>query len=553
MEQQATMFHGAPIQEAIFHIDCEPALKEATNFPEPKPLIEPVADKINNFRWLCICVALYTSVLIYGLDTTIAADMQVAVTNTFGAVNQLAWLGAGFPLGSVASILPFGALYTKFNLKWLFVSGMVLFQTGSAVCGSAPSMSVLIVGRVFAGLGGTGVYLGCLNFFSVLTAPERRGAYISGIAFIWGIGAVLGPAIGGGFSISNATWRWGFYINLIIGGLCAPVYVFALPSLYPLMGIPLKERILALDFIGFILSAAAWVLFTMAFISAGSLWSWNDGRTIASLIVFGVLTLAYIAQQSLCIFTTRSTRSFPGHIFRTGVQILLAIGTASVITSLYIPVYYIPIYFQFVESDTPLKSAVRLLPFVLIAVFVNLFSGFLLTRVKYYKLVYFISGALIILGGALFYKYLDPSVNAGTIYGISIVTAAGTGLTLQIGYTIASLKVTGEDVGNVISLQNLAQIGGTTCALVIAGQVFQSSAIRNLTRVLADLGFSSADIRNAVAGSQSKLFSELEGHTKEQALLAVTQAIQQSFILVIAAGGLLVGVGILMPMEQLFL
>lgn len=156
------------------------------------------------------------------------------------------------------------------------------------------------------------------------------------------------------------------------------------------------------------------------------------------------------------------------------MQILLAIGSASVITSLYVPIYYIPIYFQFMESDTALKSAVRLLPFVLIAVFVNLISGSLLARVKYYKPVYIISGIMITLGGALFYVYPDPSVNAGTIYGISIVTAAGTGLTLQIGYTIASLKVTGEDVGHAISIQNLAQIGGTTSLLSLQDKSFRA-------------------------------------------------------------------------------
>lgn len=103
---------------------------------------------ITGFRWILICLGLYLSSLMYGLDTTIAADVQGAVIETFGDVPQLSWIGAGFPLGSVAVILPYGFLYTVFNMKWLYVAGILLFQAGSALCGAAPSMNALIVGRV---------------------------------------------------------------------------------------------------------------------------------------------------------------------------------------------------------------------------------------------------------------------------------------------------------------------------------------------------------------------------------------------------------------------
>lgn len=116
-------------------------------------------------------------------------------------------------------------------------------------------MSALIVGRVIAGVGGTGIYLGTLNFFSShLVSPERRKAYISGISIVWGLSAVLGPAIGGSFSISKATWRLGFYINLVLGAIAAPIWLFLLLSVHPTSGVSIQERLLRLDF----LSAGAW-------------------------------------------------------------------------------------------------------------------------------------------------------------------------------------------------------------------------------------------------------------------------------------------------------
>ncbi|KAJ5834331.1 hypothetical protein N7447_000357 [Penicillium robsamsonii] len=135
--------------------------------------------KITGYRWFLICAALYLSALMYGLDTTIAADVQGAVIQRFGQVDQLAWIGAGFPLGSVAVILPYGFLFTTFNMKWLYIAGIVLFQGGSALCGGGPNMGALIVGRVIAGAGGTGIYLRGLNHISAMTTRKERGAYLA--------------------------------------------------------------------------------------------------------------------------------------------------------------------------------------------------------------------------------------------------------------------------------------------------------------------------------------------------------------------------------------
>jgi hypothetical protein len=122
---------------------------------------------------------------------------------------------------------------------------------------------------------------------------------------------------------------------------------------------------------------------------------------------------------------------------------------------------------------------------------------------------------------------------------------------LQTGYTVASLKVVQIEVGNSISMQNLSQIGGTVCALVIAGQIFQSDAIDSLTRSLSGHGFSSTEIRDAVAGSQSQLFVQLTGDLRKTAFLAVTNAIRKAFILNVSAGAMLILVGLLMKTERL--
>lgn len=63
-------------------------------------------------------------------------------------------------MGSVATILLIGSCYGIFNVKWIYLGGIILFEVGSAICGAAPTMDALIVGRVIAGIGGASMYLG---------------------------------------------------------------------------------------------------------------------------------------------------------------------------------------------------------------------------------------------------------------------------------------------------------------------------------------------------------------------------------------------------------
>lgn len=69
------------------------------------PLEEPPR-MVTGLRWVIVCFSLYLGALIYGLDTTIAADIQAAVIDQFGAVEKLTWIGTAFPLGSVCAVLP---------------------------------------------------------------------------------------------------------------------------------------------------------------------------------------------------------------------------------------------------------------------------------------------------------------------------------------------------------------------------------------------------------------------------------------------------------------
>jgi hypothetical protein len=116
--------------------------------------------QMSNLRWFSVCVGLYLTAFLYGLDSTIAADVQGPILASLGDLNMLPWVGTGFLLGSVATISLFGSLYNKMEVKWLYLGSIVAFEVGSAICGAAPNMKAMAVGRVVAGIGGAGIYLG---------------------------------------------------------------------------------------------------------------------------------------------------------------------------------------------------------------------------------------------------------------------------------------------------------------------------------------------------------------------------------------------------------
>lgn len=110
----------------------------------------------------------------------------------------------------------------------------------------------------------------------------------------------------------------------------------------------------------------------------------------------------------------------------------------------------------------------------------------------------------------------------------------------------------GLDVQRVISMLNLSQLGFQLGSLLIAGQFFQSVAMKNLTAVLQGLGFSIQEIRGVIAGTQSTMFSSLSPSIQKQAIVAITDAMSRVYIVSTAAGAVTVICAVLLKKERLF-
>src|SRR5947207_12169763 len=111
---------------------------------------------------------------LFALDNTIVADIQPAIVDEFHSVDKIPWLATAFFLSAtgttirpfsfltIAFILPLGRFCAIFNAKWLYIISVAIFELGSALCGAAPNMNALIIGRTIAGLGAVGIYTGSI-------------------------------------------------------------------------------------------------------------------------------------------------------------------------------------------------------------------------------------------------------------------------------------------------------------------------------------------------------------------------------------------------------
>ncbi|EEH37138.2 hypothetical protein PAAG_07694 [Paracoccidioides lutzii Pb01] len=499
------------------------------NSPSPPP----EARKRKGISWVLVVASTLSCIFLYAIDNTITANVIPVIAEDFQNTDKLAWLSVAFMIGGVAMVLPFGRLYGLFDVKSLYIASVILFQGGSALCGGAPNINAFIVGRVIAGVGGNGMYLGVMNILSVNTNDKERPMYLSLVGLVFGTGTVVGPLIGGGFAESPATWRWGFYINLCVGALFAPVYLFLIPGFDPRGSQKFLERFHEFDYLGGMLSVAALACIIMATNFGGPMYDWDSPQIIVLFVLTAGFALAFGIQQVYCILTEEDHRMFPVSLLKIKEAVRLFICMSAANAAGFIPIYYIPTYFAFIRGDEPMNSAVRLLPIIILISAVIFFNGAMMSKFGYYQPWYVAGGALVLVGGVLFSR-IGVNTPIRNIYGYEVLIGVGSGCYIQAGFAVIHSLIEPSMMAYAISFMMLAQLLGITFGLSISGAVFINYTINGLVKTIPNITYN--EVEAALLGVSSNFLGRLTPEIQRASLEVIAEGIRKVYILVYVSG-----------------
>ncbi|KAK2024716.1 MFS general substrate transporter [Colletotrichum zoysiae] len=507
----------------------------ANNESSETPTAPAPPRRLRGWKWVVAYGSILSTTFLFALDNTIVAAIQPAILESLGRLELLPWISVSFAVGSTP-ILPWGKCFGIFSVKKLFLLHILIFEIGSAICGAAPNMTAMVIGRVIAGLGGSGMYSGALTYIAMLTTEMERSRYVAGVSAVWGLGSVLGPVIGGGFSESSATWRWAFYINLVIGGVFSPAYLLLLPDICLQPGKTLAQKLRMIDWTGVVIFLGGAVCFTMAIAFSGLVYPWSSGSAIALWVMTGALLLATIAVTIWHPFVPKVNRLIPAEFFRNTELLNLQVQMYLVSGIFLAAVYYIPLFFAFAKGDGSLQAGVRLLPFVCFLVAGAVANGIVMPKTGYYMPWYTGGSTLMLIGCALMVT-VSASTSVANIYGYTLLVGAGSGAYLAAGISVTQALVPVEDVPNAVGLQAIAQVLGSVTFLSVSGNLLFNFAVRYLTPVLPP-GTQPAFILDLIAGPHSHAFRTLEPDVRLRVVDGIARTMRNIWTFYLAASAL---------------
>src|ERR1700733_12679638 len=183
---------------------------------------------ISAIIFVAIYAALMLALLLASLDQTIVSTALPTIVNDLGGLSHLSWVVTAYILASTATTQEWGQLGGQDGRTYLFLTAILMFLIGSALCGQARSMGELIAFRALQGVGGGGLIVLTQAIIGDIVPARERVKFQGAFGPFYGFASVKGPLLGG-FFVDNLSWRWVFYVNLPIGAVALVVIAIVLP------------------------------------------------------------------------------------------------------------------------------------------------------------------------------------------------------------------------------------------------------------------------------------------------------------------------------------
>jgi EmrB/QacA subfamily drug resistance transporter len=284
-------------------------------------------------KWILLTTVLGSSMAM--LDSTVVNVALPRIGRDLDAnLAALQWTVNAYMLTLAGLILIGGSLGDRYGRRKIFVLGVIWFATASLLCGLAPSAGVLVAARALQGAGGALLTPGSLALIQASFHPDDRGRAVGLWSGFGGIGAAVGPFLGG-WLVDGPGWRWVFLLNVPLALLCAPIALRHVPESAD------GRTHGRFDVLGAVLGALALALVTYALIEArqGSLVvvvtavaglgagvafvqvEKHRPDPMMPLDIFKSRQFTAVNLVTLCVYA-----AFGGFFFLTALQLQVAVG-----------------------------------------------------------------------------------------------------------------------------------------------------------------------------------------------------------------------------------
>ncbi len=181
-----------------------------------------------NAHWYVVgtvCVGAFMGQLDASIVVLALPTLQRSFHTTLGAVE---WVSLAYLLVLVAMVTAVGRFADMVGRKLLYIYGFAIFIVGTALCGIAPSIPLLVVFRVLQGFGAAMLQANSVALIVHAMPPKKLGQAIGVQGAAQALGLSLGPAVGGLLVVLGG-WRLIFLVNVPAGMIGMALGWFLLP------------------------------------------------------------------------------------------------------------------------------------------------------------------------------------------------------------------------------------------------------------------------------------------------------------------------------------
>lgn len=406
-----------------------------------------------------VLAAIMLAMFMGAIEATIVSTAMPDIVAELGGFSLYSWVFSGYLLMNSVTVLIYGKLSDIFGRKPILTFGIIFFLIGSILCGFADSMEMLIFYRFIQGFGAGAVAPIATTIVGDIYTTEERAKIQGYLASVWGISAILGPALGG-FLVQFVSWRFVFWINIPLG-------ILSIIGLWMFLHEKVEKKKREIDYFGVGLLAVAVFSLMIVLLQGGTHWNWVSPQVI-SLIIISLVTITLFVWQEkrskepVMPFSIWKERSIFIANFASLITGIMLIGIST----------FLPAYVQGVLEQSPIVAGFTLTTMSIGWPIASTLSGRLIIRFGF-RNTSIIGGVALVIGSIMFIT-LTPELGPLWAAGGSFFIGLGMGLTSTAFIVSIQSTVSWEQRGIATAANMFMRNFGNTLGAALLGGILNS-------------------------------------------------------------------------------